>query len=159
VKKLARISFQETPQMARKKVFLLVGTHKGAFIFSSDENRKKWKLTGPLLKGADVNEIILDARSEPTLYACVNSYWWGSNVHVSKDFGKTWKQSEPGVRFEEKSGKSIARVWHIAPGSASEPNVLYLGVDPGALFRSADAGKSWKEIEMSKASSIPHPGP
>ncbi len=44
--------------MARKKVFLLVGTHKGAFIFSSDENRKKWKLTGPLLKGADVGEHI-----------------------------------------------------------------------------------------------------
>lgn len=133
--------------MARKKVYLIVGTHKGAFIFSSDESRKKWKMNGPLLKGADVNEIILDTRAEPTLYACVNSYWWGSNVHVSKDLGKTWKQSDPGARFGEKSGKTIARVWHITPGAPSEPNVVYLGVDPGALFKSSDGGKSWKEIE------------
>lgn len=95
--------------MAKKKVYLLVGTHKGAFIFSSDESRKKWSMKGPLLKGADVNEIILDTRREPMLYACVNSYWWGSNVHISKDFGKTWKQSESGIKFDEKSGKTVAR--------------------------------------------------
>jgi len=133
--------------MAKKKVFVLVGTHKGAFIFSSDEGRKKWSINGPLLKGADVNEMILDLRGDPTLFACANSYWWGPNVHVSRDFGKTWKQSDSGIKFDEKSGKTVARVWHISPGLKSEPNVLYAGVDPGALFRSDDAGKSWKEIE------------
>ncbi len=81
--------------MPRKKVFLLVGTHKGAFIFSSDENRKKWKLAGPLLKGADVNEIILDARLEPTLYACVNSCGIyvgtsGGQVMYSRNEGDSW---------------------------------------------------------------------
>ena len=133
--------------MARKKIYVLVGTHKGAFIFSSDKDRKKWDVKGPLLKGADVNEIILDTRGEPTMYACATSYWWGSNVHVSKDLGKTWKQSETGIKFEESSGKSIARVWHIAPGVPDEPNVLYAGADPGALFKSEDSGRSWKELK------------
>lgn len=133
--------------MSRKKVYLLVGTHKGAFILSSDESRKKWKMRGPLLKGADVNEMILDSRDEPTLFAAVTSYWWGSDVHVSRDMGKTWQQSESGIKFDEKSGKTIARVWHVSPGLKNEPNVLYAGADPGALFKTIDAGKTWKEVE------------
>jgi len=133
--------------MAKKKVYVLAGTHKGAFIFSSDQDRKKWSLKGPLLKGADVNEVILDTRGDPTLYACVNSYWWGSDVHVSKDMGKTWKQSESGIKLDEASGKTNARVWHIAPGPQDEPNTLYAGADPGALFKTTDGGKTWNEVK------------
>ena len=133
--------------MAKRKVYVMVGTHKGAFIFTSDEARKKWSVKGPLLKGADVNEIIMDTRDEPTLLACVNSYWWGSNIHVSGDFGKTWKQAEPGIKFGEGAGKTIARVWHVAPATASEPRTFYAGADPGALFKSEDGGMSWREIQ------------
>ena len=134
--------------MAKKKVYLLVGTHKGAFIFSSDEGRKKWSMKGPLLKGADVNEMIMDTRSEPKLLAAVNSYWWGSNVHVSKDLGKTWKQSEAGLKFDEKSGKKVARAWHVAPGAAKEPNTLYAGVDPGSpgIFAPGDERKGHPQM-------------
>ncbi len=134
--------------MARqKKTYLLVGTQKGAFIFTSNAQRKKWFLTGPILKGAEVNDIVLDVRQEPTMYASVNSYWWGSNVHSSTDGGKTWKQSEGGLRFEEASGKKVARAWCVKSGLASEPNVLYAGVDPGALFKSEDSGQTWSEFK------------
>ncbi len=133
--------------MQKKQLYLFVGTHKGAFIFTSDLRRKQWKMRGPLLKGADVNHIVLDTRSEPTICASVNSYWWGPSVHVSKDFGKTWVQSESGVRFEEGSDKKVERVWCVAPGSKSEPNVLYSGVDPGALFKSEDGGKTWRDVK------------
>jgi photosystem II stability/assembly factor-like uncharacterized protein len=130
-----------------KKVHLLVGTHKGAFILSSDLKRKNWTMKGPLLKGADVNHMILDTRGKPTLYAAANSYWWGPNVHISNDLGKTWKPSEGGVRFEENRGKKVERVWNVWPGHKSQPNVLYAGVDPGALFRSEDGGKNWSEVK------------
>jgi len=133
--------------MAKRKVYVLVGTHKGAFIFTSDEARKKWSVKGPLLKGADVNEIILDTRTEPRLLACVNSYWWGSNIHVSRDFGKTWKQADPGIKFAENAGKTIARVWHIAPAAENQPRTFYAGADPGAFFKSEDGGMSWREVE------------
>jgi photosystem II stability/assembly factor-like uncharacterized protein len=65
---------------------------------------------------------------------------------MSRDFGKTWSECEGGVRFEEKSGRKVARVWCVKPGRPSEPDVLYAGVDPGALFKSEDSGKTWSEV-------------
>lgn len=34
--------------------------------------------------------------------------------------------------------------WHIQPGRPSEPETLYLGGDPGVLFRSDDGGEMWE---------------
>ena len=130
-----------------KGVHLLVGTQKGAFIFSAKGTRKRWTMQGPLLKGAEVNDLMMDTRGRPTLYACVNSYWWGSNVHASHDRGKNWIQSEGGIRFAESSGRTVARVWCVVPGGNGEPGVMYAGVDPGALFRSEDSGKTWSEMK------------
>ncbi|MBI3364764.1 MAG: exo-alpha-sialidase [Ignavibacteriae bacterium] len=134
--------------MKAKSVHLLLGTHKGAFIFTSDLARKKWKLHEPFLKGGDVNHLIMDTRNgKPTVYACVNSYWFGSGVQFSSNFGKTWKQAETPIRFDEARNMKVNRVWHVALGRKNEPNVLYAGVDPGALFKSEDGGKNWSEIE------------
>ena len=41
---------------------------------------------------------------------------------------------------------SIKRVWHIAPGAADEPGVVWAGADPGALFRSKDWGENWEQV-------------
>jgi len=130
-----------------KSIYLLVGTKKGAFMLTSTLQRKAWKLRGPMLKGAEVNDIIMDTRNGKRLHAAVTSYWWGSNVHTSKNLGKTWEQSQGGVRFPENSGKKVERVWTITPSRQSEPDVLYAGVDPGALFKSEDGGNSWSEIQ------------
>ncbi len=129
-----------------RRLYLLVGTKKGAFFLQSDLKRKTWSLRGPFLKGAEVNDIILDTRSDPTFYACVNSYWWGSNVHASKDSGKTWVPATDGIRYPESSGKKVARAWCVVPGRKGEAGLLYAGVDPGSLFVSTDAGKSWEEV-------------
>ena len=37
------------------------------------------------------------------------------------------------------------RVWHLEP-SLDDPNAVYAGVEDAALFRSADGGKSWREL-------------
>lgn len=75
--------------MAKKRnAYLLVGTKKGAFILSSDARRIEWLLSGPLLKGAEVNDVTMDTRDKPTLYACVNSYWRQAMTHDElKPFG------------------------------------------------------------------------
>ena len=34
--------------------------------------------------------------------------------------------------------------WHVEPGLPHQPGTLYLGADPGVLFRSDDAGETWE---------------
>ncbi len=125
---------------------LLVGTHKGGFLLSSGRERRDWKLQGPFFKGNDVNHLVLDQRTGSTLLACVNSSWWGSDVRLSHDLGRTWQEPESGVKFGEPSCESVKRVWCVVPGSPANPGVLFAGADPGALFRSNDGGLNWAEV-------------
>jgi photosystem II stability/assembly factor-like uncharacterized protein len=37
----------------------------------------------------------------------------------------------------------LKAAWHVEPGRPSEPGTLYLGGDPGVLFRSDDGGETW----------------
>lgn len=128
------------------KTILCLGTHKGAFLLTSDRERERWDLRGPFFKGADVNHLLLDLRSDPKLLACVNSSWWGPKVQFSEDFGETWQQPEEGVRFPEGSENAVKKIWQITPGHADQPGVLFAGVDPGALFKSGDGGQTWVEL-------------
>lgn len=114
------------------------GTRKGAFVFSS-RDRKKWNVDGPFFKGEEVHHVAQDPRDPKRLFAAAGNAWFGSHLHCSEDGGKTWKVSEDGL--------SVKRIWHIAPGAADEPGVVWLGADPGALFRSADNGASWEPVK------------
>jgi hypothetical protein len=44
------------------------------------------------------------------------------------------------------SDYQLERIWHIEPGRSTEPNVLYAGVAPAALFQSLDGGETWSEV-------------
>jgi photosystem II stability/assembly factor-like uncharacterized protein len=69
-------------------------------------------------------------------------------LQASDDFGRTWTSPEPPlVRFPEKAGASLKRIWQIAPGRAEEPDVLYCGVEPAALFESRDGGRSFSLVQ------------
>ncbi len=137
--------------MTKQKVLLLLGTHKGGFVLSSGLERREWKIEGPVFKGNDVHHMVLDQRTEPTLFACINSAWWGSDVRLSRDLGRTWEEPESGVRFGEQAEQSVNRVWCVVPGSPASPDVLFAGADPGALFRSDDGGWNWSEVESLSA--------
>lgn len=130
------------------QVNLLVGTHKGGFLLQSDADRKEWQLSEPFFGGTDVHHLTLDTRGDtPTMYAAVNSPWWGPSVRVSTDMGKTWDEPETGIKFDESSGLTVEKVWQITPGGLTAEGVVYAGIDPGALFRSDDNGKNWVEIK------------
>src|SRR5579862_191560 len=127
-------------------VRVLVGTRKGAFVFTADARRRTWKSEGPFFAGQSVYHFIADARERrPHLFAAVNNGWFGGDVHRSTDGGRTWQASNGGLRFAEDSGLSMKCVWHVRPGRPSEPGVVYAGVDPGGLFKSTDAGETWTE--------------
>ena len=130
-------------------VIVLVGTTKGAFIFSSDESRKRWTMDGPHFPGMTVYSVAHDQRGgrARTLVGTQSSHW-GGTIRFSDDFGRTWTDSERhAVRFPESSGLSLAGVWQITPGRGDEPDVIWCGVEPAALFESRDGGESWAPVE------------
>ena len=128
-------------------VVLMIGTRKGAFIFTSDEARKDWSMTGPFLPGEDVFHMTYDARNEGRTFVAVNSMWFGPSVQFTDDFGQTWERPEIQPGFGTRQDMTIKNLWHVAPGRESEPGVLYAGVDPASLFRSQDNGVTWAEVE------------
>ena len=137
-----------TPRYAAGQVLVLVGTTKGAFILSSNESRKKWKVDGPHFKGESVYAMAYDERGgrTRTLVASQSNHF-GSTIRLSDDYGASWTGPErQAVRFPEGSGLALAQIWQIAPGFPDEPDVVWCGVEPAALFKSQDAGESWEAV-------------
>jgi photosystem II stability/assembly factor-like uncharacterized protein len=149
------------------QVRLLVGTRKGAFIYTSDERRQKWELSDPILPGWSFYHMAADVRGDPPrLYAAANHWAWGRSVAKSTDLGKTWDYRSEGLAFPpdmtspNPGGRGgapgewqntppgvIGNVWSVAPGHASEPGVVFAGTQPAGLFRSEDWGHSWQPVE------------
>ena len=128
---------------------LLVGTMKGAFVLRSDSSRKEWDVGGPYFPGRAIYALNYDGREgRNRLWAAVNSSYWGSYLSTSNNFGKNWTEPETyGVRFPEAAENSVKQIWQIVPGNHDEPNTLYCGVEPAALFRSDDGGDTWSLVQ------------
>jgi photosystem II stability/assembly factor-like uncharacterized protein len=124
---------------------LLVGTMKGAFLFRSDGAREGWEKAGPYFPGRSIYALAHDGRNgRNRLWAAVNSPFWGSFLSSSNDFGLTWSDPETyNIKFPEGSDVSLKQIWQIAEGHPNEPDTLYCGVEPAALFKSTDAGETW----------------
>lgn len=119
----------------------LVGTRKGLFLLGGDGDRRRWTVEGPLLDGWGVYHATYDARDD-TIYAAANHVVYGPTVQRSTDGGRRWRRSEK-IRLPEDSGLTLNATWHIEPGRPEEPETVYLGADPGVLFRSDDRGQTW----------------
>lgn len=128
---------------------ILVGTLKGAFLFTSHASRKTWTVDGPHFPGEEVYALAMDQRGpSPTLWAAPRSAFWGTTLRRSDDFGASWSgKDERAVKFPEDSGLSLERIWQIHPGPVDEPATMYLGVEPTCLFESRDGGDSWDPVE------------
>jgi serine/threonine protein kinase len=123
---------------------LLVGTTKGAFILRSSAQRRRWEVGGPYFHGHNVYALSYDGREgRQRIWASTQSYW-GTFLRSSDDFGKSWTNPQQApIRFPADTGTSLKNIWQIALGRREEPNVLYCGVEPAALFESRDAGETW----------------
>lgn len=131
----------------RGDVILLIGTRKGAFLLFADEGRRNWSVSGPHHAGGDVFHMAYDERDGGTIFAAINSPVWGPEIQRSCDLGTNWQKSQVNPKFAEERLDSVEKVWHIEPGRPGEPRHVYAGVSPAALFRSADGGDTWNEIE------------
>jgi hypothetical protein len=125
-----------------KRVRLLVGTKKGAFILESDEARHDWSMRGPLCEGWPVHDIIVEPGSGALLVAAGNA-WYGPSIWRSDDDGETWTQSSNGLTYGD-DAEPIKAIWSLA---ATPDGALLAGVEPAGLFRSDDGGSTWRHVE------------
>ncbi|HXX44805.1 MAG TPA: hypothetical protein VEJ38_08750 [Candidatus Acidoferrales bacterium] len=99
------------------KVRVLVGTHKGGFILTSDGKRQKWDVIGPLFTGWEVYHMKGSPSDPNRIYASQTSGWFGQIIQRSSDGGKTWetpggeKLPKPG---EFPSGQSNKFVYDVS---------------------------------------------
>ena len=152
----------------QNKVMVMVGTEKGGFIYTSDAQRKQWSVSDMQFKGWTVMDMLMDPRDQ-RMHAAVASYVYGPTTHYSDDHGKTWQQAKQVPAFTRPSAmgrpygsveeafarqpahatatEEVMKVWNITPGRPEEPDVLYAGIQPAALFKSTDRGVTWALVE------------
>ena len=125
---------------------LLVGTRKGLWIGRS-EDRDRWTWSRPEFLMQGIYGLGVDDRGAvPRLFAGGTSEHWGPGVYYSDDLGESWTETHgAAVRFPADLGSSVERVWQIQP-SAVEPDVIWAGTQPSALFRSEDRGESFSLV-------------
>jgi photosystem II stability/assembly factor-like uncharacterized protein len=137
-------------------VRILVGTHKGAFILTSDGKRKSWEVTGPHFGGLEIFHLKGSPVDPNRIYASQVGDWFGQVVHRSSDGGKTWEAVGNKFVYDGATGTHMwyddtphpwefKRIWHFEP-SLTDPDMVYAGAEDAALFRTADGGQTWNEL-------------
>jgi photosystem II stability/assembly factor-like uncharacterized protein len=137
-------------------VRVLVGTHKGAFILTSNNRNGRWDVSGPLFPGLDIYHLKGSPVNPDRLYVSQTSDWFGQVIHRSDDGGKTWTpvgnqftyDGVPGTHLwydDTQHPWEFKRVWYLEP-SLTDPETVFAGVEDAALFRSSDGGQTWQEL-------------
>jgi len=128
---------------------LLIGTRKGLMIARSTDDRRTWTMDDFQFLNQEVYSVAIDTRRErPRILAGVGEGHWGPLLTYSDDLGKSWTEpEEPPIGFPPGSEASVARVWQIQPATDQQPDVIYAGVEPHALFRSEDRGESFALVQ------------
>lgn len=121
---------------------VMLGTMKGLFLATPSGDG--WSLAKPAFKGHTVYSATMDQRNgRRRLWAAASSPFWGTHLCWSDDLGENWTIPEEAlVKFPEETEASLNQIWQIV-APPDEPDALYCGVEPAALFKSEDAGSSW----------------
>jgi hypothetical protein len=138
------------------RVRVLVGTRKGAFVLTSDGNRTRWDVNGPLFGGWEIYHLTGSPADPNRLYGSQSGGWFGQVIQRSDDGGTTWQPVGNQFSYDGVPGThqwydgtphpwEFARVWHLEP-SLTDPDTVYAGVEDAALFRSDDGGQNWHEL-------------
>lgn len=123
-----------------------IGTRKGLWLARS-EDRRTWSIEGPQLLMREVPSLAFDTREgRQRLLVGMRSEHWGPTVMASDDLGQTWEETPDGaIRFPEDTGAALARVWQLIP-DPHDPEVVWAGSEPQALWRSADRGRTFEMV-------------
>ncbi|MEU8231995.1 exo-alpha-sialidase [Actinoplanes sp. NPDC048967] len=124
---------------------IAIGTKKGLFLATSEDDRRSWQLSSAHFPGMSIYAVAIDNRGpRPRLLAGVDSSHFGPSVAISDDLGATWEEPDVApLAFPADAGVAVERVWQITPAASG---VVYAGVQPSALFRSEDGGRTYELV-------------
>ncbi|MGC5013426.1 WD40/YVTN/BNR-like repeat-containing protein [Streptosporangium sp. DT93] len=139
-----------------RDVLLAIGTRKGLFLARSSEGGP-FEVDPVRFSTIGVPSVAIDTRGPvPRILAGIEYGHFGPSVLRSDDLGGSWQEGvsasgAPGasgasISFPEATATALTRVWQLQP-SASEPEVVWAGAEPGALFRSEDRGVTFSLVE------------
>ncbi len=116
---------------------LYVGTVGEGLWRSKDLGESYERLSNGLFIEADVRAIVVHPSDRKTLYAGTNC-----GIYKSEDAGQSWRLLNAGFG----SGwprTTDQEVWSLAI-VPEKPDVVFAGVCPAAIYRSIDAGETWR---------------
>lgn len=115
---------------------------KGSGVLRSDDRGRTWRSAG--MDGQIVKAIAVSPVDSDLIVAGTKP----PAVFVSRDGGKSWLESEAfrGMRrwfwfTPAEAGDPYVQGIALSP---TDPNVMVVGVEAGAVLRSADGGKTWR---------------
>jgi len=127
------------------RILVSIGTKKGVFVAESTRNRRSFALRGPCGPGVAVYATLIDTRSTPRVFASSCNPFFGMKLLVSTDLGNRFKETKSAPAFPDGDGRALANIWSLEPGDGKKE--LWCGVEPAALFHSADQGNSWEMVD------------
>jgi photosystem II stability/assembly factor-like uncharacterized protein len=131
-----------------EKNTLLVGSRKGLIVYKKNASGK-WRHDSTEFLGFPVTIAAVD---ENTGYwwAMLDHGHWGCKIHRSKD-GKEWEELEApkypeGEELKDGSPAATKYLWAFATGGKGQPGTIYVGTEPGGLFKSTNNGDSFELV-------------
>ena len=127
---------------------ILVGTAKGLVVYTPSE--KLLEIESIHFAGFSVNMVFVDERSNKW-WVGISHKHWGQKLHTSNDEGKSWSErtvpNYNGYHFLDGKNAMLRQLWCMEHGGKDNPGLLWLGTEPGGLFKSEDNGQSFHIVE------------
>ncbi len=130
----------------------------GNGIWKSDDAGKSWKHIG-LEDSRHITRIVIDPKNPDLVFASCLGHLWGSNkmrgVYRTKDGGKNWERvlfvSEEAGAVDLTMDPSNSRILYASTWKVKRtPYNLESGGEGSALWKSTDAGSTWKNLLPNK---------
>ena len=123
---------------------MLCGTRKG--LLTLRRRASGWRRERVDFLGIPVVYACSDPR-DGSLWTSLDHGHWGQKLHRSIDGGVTWEELTPpayreGDEMKPGEPATLKSLWVIEPGHCDEPRTLFIGTEPGGLFRSVDGGET-----------------